>query len=208
MGRTALSSTDCKGAIYSQGDCHKMNRRVLGYGKSHKHKNCYPTANTNHTGFIARTLQLALSEGAESFPNIKCHTLGTRSRVPQLLLGKRNQGYGVWETAAIRDFRLSTNQNIKIQSSHTQLIQIGMKTTNIGMENPYPLGRTWTRIGLYIATKNQQKMQPMGKIKEEINFHNTHTKIRIDGRKEVYLSELPYLVRLNNPLVLLGPGRR
>ena len=47
----------------------------------------YPTRNTKHTGFMARTLQLALPEGVESFPNIKSHTLGTRRGVPQPLLG-------------------------------------------------------------------------------------------------------------------------
>ena len=52
---------------------------------------------------------------------------------------------------AIRDFRLSTNQNI-IQSSHSQLLQIGMETTNVGIENPNPLVGTWTRIGLDITT--------------------------------------------------------
>ena len=35
---------------------------------------------------MARTLQPALQEGAESFPNIKRRTLGTRSGVPQPLL--------------------------------------------------------------------------------------------------------------------------
>ena len=71
---------------------------------------------------------------------------------------------------AIRDLRLCTNQNIIIRFNHSQLIQIGMKTTNVGIENPTPLVRTWTRILLDIATHNQQQTQPIGKIKEEINL--------------------------------------
>ena len=47
----------------------------------------YPTSNTKHTRLEARTLELAMPEGAESFPNIKSHTLGTRCGVLQPLLG-------------------------------------------------------------------------------------------------------------------------
>ena len=47
----------------------------------------YLTANTKHTRLVARTLQLALTERAESFTNIKSHTLGTRCGVPQPLFG-------------------------------------------------------------------------------------------------------------------------
>ena len=46
-----------------------------------------PPANPKHTRLSARTLQLALPEGAESFHNIESHTLGTRSGVPQPLVG-------------------------------------------------------------------------------------------------------------------------
>ena len=44
-------------------------------------------------------------------------------------------------------------------------------------------------------------MEPILKIKEEINFDNTHTIIRINGRKKVHLTELPYQKMLNNPQV-------
>ena len=99
--------------------------------------------------------------------------------------------------AAIRDFRLS----------HSHLIQIVMNKTNIGIEDSNPLVRTWTRILLDIITNIRQQTKPIGKIKEEINFENTHTKNRIDDRKEVQLAKLPYQVRLNNPPVRLGTGR-
>ena len=61
----------------SQGDSHKVNHRALGYGKRQKHNFFYPTANTKHPRFVARTFKLALPEGVESFPNIKSHTLDT-----------------------------------------------------------------------------------------------------------------------------------
>ena len=53
-----------------------------------------------HTRLVARTLQLALPEGAKSFLGIKSHTLGTRIGVPQPLFGatEASQGYG-----ALRD---------------------------------------------------------------------------------------------------------
>ena len=51
---------------------------------------------------------------------------------------------------AADNFRLSTNQNIINRYSHSQLIQIDMKTTNVGIENPNPLVRTWTKIWLHI----------------------------------------------------------
>ena len=79
-------------------------------------------------------------------------------------------------------------------------------TANVGIEDPNLLVGTGTRIWLDIAKNNQQQTQPMGKIKEEIKFDNTHTKIRIDGRKEVHLAELPYQVRLNNNKVRLAQG--
>ena len=157
---------------------------------------------------MARTLQLALPDGSESFPNINSHTLGTRSRVPQPLLGAtKARDTELWEMAAIKNFRLSTNQNIIIRTSHSQLIQIVMKNTNVGLENPNPIVRTWNRIWLDIATNNQQQTQPIGKMNEEINFNNTHTKRIIDRRREVHLAELPCQVRLNNPQVRLGLGR-
>ena len=87
---------------------------------------------------MARTHQLALPEGAESFPNIKIHTLGTRCGVPQPLLGATKAS----DMEALRDgsdqrqdFRLSPNQKITIRSSHSQLVQIRMKTTNIAIED-------------------------------------------------------------------------
>ena len=49
-------------------------------------------------------------------------------------------------------------------------------------------------------------MQPIGKIKEEINFDTICKKRIIEDRKEVYPGELPYQVRINNPQVILGPG--
>ena len=52
----------------------------------------YPTTNMKHTRLVVRTLQLVLQEGAESFPNIKSHTLGTRCGVPQSLLGATKAG--------------------------------------------------------------------------------------------------------------------
>ena len=131
----------------------------------------YPAANTKHTGFMGRTLQLTLPERAESFRNIKSHTLGTRSGVPQTLLGAtkaRIRRSERWRRSEI--FRLSTNQNIIIQSSHSQHVQIVMKNMNVGIEDPNPLVRT------YIVTDNQQQTQPIRKIKEEIHFENTHTK--------------------------------
>ena len=83
-----------------------------------------------------------------------------------------------------------------------------MKTTDIGIEDPNPTVRTWTCILLDIATNNQWQTQPIGKIKEEINFMKIDTKRRMGGRKEVHPAELSYQVRLNNPQVRLGPGRR
>ena len=47
----------------------------------------YPTSSLKHKGLMARTLQLSLLEGAESFPNKKSHILDTRYGVPQPLLG-------------------------------------------------------------------------------------------------------------------------
>ena len=77
----------------------------------------YPTANTKHIRLVARTLQLALSEWAQYFPNRKSHTLGTRCGVPPPLLGAtKARDMELWEMAVIRDFRLSTNQNIIIRS--------------------------------------------------------------------------------------------
>ena len=112
-----------------------MVKALYSYGKSHKHKKYLSTANTNLTGFMARILQFALPEGAESFTNIKSPTLGTRSLVPPPLLGaSKARATKLWEMAAIRDFRLSTKQNIIIRSSHCQLFQIGTKTTNVGIE--------------------------------------------------------------------------
>ena len=52
----------------------------------------YPTANKKHTGFMARTLQLALLEEAESLTNIKSLALDTRNGVLQKLL--ESQGCG------------------------------------------------------------------------------------------------------------------
>ena len=130
----------------------------------------YPTANRKHTKLMTRTLQLALPKGAESFPNIKSHTLGTGCGVPQPLLGATKAGdTKLWEMVAIRDFRLCTNQNIIIRSSHSQFVQISMETTNIGIEDPNLPVRTWTRIWLDIATNNKQQTQPIGKMKEN-NF--------------------------------------
>ena len=159
-------------------------------------KICCPTVNTKHTRLLARTLQLTLPQGAESFPNKTSHSLGTRCGVPQPLLGAtKARDTKLWEIAAIRDFRLSTNQNIIIRSSHSQLVLIAMKTTNVRIENQNPLVRTWTRIWLDMATNNQQQTQPIGKIKE-IHFSNTHKKRRIDSWTEVHLAELLYQVRL------------
>ena len=42
-----------------------------------------PTANMKHTGYMARSLQLALPEGVVYFLNIESHILGTRSKVLQ-----------------------------------------------------------------------------------------------------------------------------
>ena len=135
------------------------------YGKRRKHTFFYHTAIMKHRGFMSRTLQLALPEWTESFPNIQSPTLGTRSRVPQSLLGAtKARDTELWEMVAIRDFRLSTNQNIIIRSSHSQLIQINMKTTNVLIQTPNPLVRTWTRIWVDIATNNQQQTQSIVKI--------------------------------------------
>ena len=79
-----------------------------------------------------------------------------------------------------------------------------MKTTNIRIEDTNPPIRTLTRICLDLATNNQQQIQPIGKIKEKINFEKIHENIRIDGEKKVQEVELPYQVRLNNPQVRLG----
>ena len=128
--------------------------------------------------------------------------------VPQsLLMATKGRDTELSELVAIRDFWLSTNQNIIIRSSHSQLVQIVTKTTNIRIENPDPNIRTWTWIWLDIATNNQQQTKLIGNIKVGINFEKIHKK-RIDGRKEVQPAELPYQVRLNNPQVGLGPGRR
>ena len=40
------------------------------------------------------------------------------------------------EMAAIGDLRFSTNQNMIIQSNHSQLVQISMMTTNVLIEDP------------------------------------------------------------------------
>ena len=106
----------------------------------------YPTANTKHTGFVARTLQLALKEGAESFPNIKSHALGTRRGVPQPLLGATNaMGYVALRDGGSKTLDSAEKKNIIIRLSHSQLVQIGMNTANIGIEDPNPLFRTLTR---------------------------------------------------------------
>ena len=92
---------------------------VIGINK----KNVYPTANTKHTKLVARILQLALPEGAESFLNIKSYALGTRCGVPQPLLGATNA----------RDteiFEIAVKKNI-LSDSASELVQYGMKTTNI-----------------------------------------------------------------------------
>ena len=113
----------------------------------------YLTTNTKPTGFMTRTLQPALPEGAEPFPYIKSHTYGTRSGVLQLLLeATKARDMQLWEMAVIRDF------SIIIWSSHSQLAQIGMQTTNVGIEDTNPFVRTWTQIWLDIATNNQQQM--------------------------------------------------
>ena len=71
---------------------------------------------------MARTLQLARPEGAESFPYIKSHVLGTRRGVPQPLLGATNaRDMVLWEMTAIIDFRVSPNQVTIFRSSHSQL---------------------------------------------------------------------------------------
>ena len=98
--------------LWSRGDSHKVNRRVLDYGKRHKHKKSLSNWNTKHTVFMARILQLALPEIAESFPNIQSLTMGTRSKIPQPLLdATKAKDTELCEKAAIRDFRLSTNQS-------------------------------------------------------------------------------------------------
>ena len=84
-----------------------------------------------------------------------------RSSVPPRAWVGPTTNWSQPETAAIRDFRLSTNQNIIIRSSHSQLIQIGMKTTNVVIENQNPVVRTWTRIWHDIAPNNQRQKLPM-----------------------------------------------
>ena len=117
----------------------------------------YHTTNTKHTGFMTRTLQPSLLEGAETFPYINSYTRVTRSGVLQPLLeATKARDTQLWELAAIRDF--STSQNILIKSSHSQLAKIGMQTTNVGIGDTNPLFRTWTQIWLNIATHNQQQM--------------------------------------------------
>ena len=106
--------------------------------KSINIKIVYHTANTKHTVFMAKTLQLALPEGVESFLIIKSHTLGSWQQEwsSAAAVGcNESQGYGALREGAIRDFRLGSNQNI-IRSSHSQLVQIGMKIMNVGIEDP------------------------------------------------------------------------
>ena len=116
--------------------------------------------------------------------------------------GNHSQGYGPLRMAATKDL-LSTNQNIIIRSSNSQLVQIGMKTTNIGIEDQNPPLIIWTWILLDYAINNEQQMQPIEKMKDKINFVGTHTKIRIEKknkkRRRTDPAKLTYKVSLNNP---------
>ena len=148
--------------------CHAVNRNALiprftttivpwVTAKGSNIKIVYPIADGKHKRLLVSTLQLALPEGTESIPNMKNHSLCTRCGVPQpLFWATKARDTKLWEMAAIRDFRLSTNRNIITHSSHSQLVQIGMKTTNMGIEDLNPPIRTWTWIWLDIATNNQQ----------------------------------------------------
>ena len=144
-----------------------MNHRALSYGKRHEHKNCLSYGKYETRKTHGKNTQFALPEEVESFPNI--HILSTGCGVPQPLLGATNaRDKELREIAAIRDFTLCINQNIITLSSHSQLVQIGMKTTNIGIEDPNAPIRTWSWICRYIASNNQQQTQPTGKIKKII----------------------------------------
>ena len=117
----------------------------------------YPTANTKRVRLVVRTRQLAPPEGAESLTNIKSHALVTRCGVPQPLLGQPKPGIQCSERWWRPDFKLITNQNIIIPASHSQLVQIAMKTMNNRIEDPNPAIRNWSWISLDIATNNQQQ---------------------------------------------------
>ena len=102
---------------------------------------------------------------------LKSLTLGTRRGAPHpLLRATKARDMELWEISEIKDFSLSTSQNIIILSSHSQLVKICMKSMNIGTEDPNPpvIIRTW--ILLDIATNNQQHTQPILQIKKEMNF--------------------------------------
>ena len=119
------------------------------------------TTNTIHIRLMDRTLQHTMPEGAESFPNIKSHTLGTRCGVPQPLLGAtKARDTEFWEMAIIRDFRFSANQDIIIRSSRSNSSKMAWRPRIL--ETPI---RTWTWIWLAIATNNQPQTQSIGNIK-------------------------------------------
>ena len=82
----------------SRRDSHKVNHRALSYGKRHKHNFFYPTANTKHTGFMARTLHLLCQKTQNSSLHKQPYPENQAWSSAASVGGNQSQGYG-----ALRD---------------------------------------------------------------------------------------------------------